>query len=70
MLNSIKRYTSRDYVTLGEIINDEGFESLGNIKRTNAYLISKASLQEKELISNRMVNKVKQNESNKPKIKR
>jgi len=51
VINSIKRYNTRDYVSLGELINDEGYESFSNIKRTNAYLISKNVLKENNIIS-------------------
>lgn len=51
VINSIKRYNTRDYVSLGELINDEGYESFSNAKRTNAYLISKKVLKENALIS-------------------
>jgi len=51
VINSITRYNTRDYVSLGEFINDEGYESISNVKRTNAYLISKKLLKENAIIS-------------------
>jgi len=47
VISSIKRYSTRDFVSLGEFINDEGYESISNIKRTNAYLISKKTVKRK-----------------------
>lgn len=51
VINSVKRYSIRDYVSLGEFVNDEGYVSMGNIKRTNAYLITKDLLKENNLIT-------------------
>lgn len=51
VINSIKRYSTRDFVSLGEFIDDEGYVSMGNIKRTNAYLITNNLLKENNLIS-------------------
>lgn len=50
VINSIKRYEPHDYIFLGKSINDDGYESLNNIDRTNAYQITKNLLSENKLL--------------------
>lgn len=65
LINSIKRYNSRDFISFGQHTDKEGYMTYGGSKRTNAYQVTKKILIEKKILSHSSYSRLSETSPNK-----